>query len=466
MKTRLASLLILFAAIGCSSLWANETITVTAQDNDISQNLDLKAVATVFGESKDLEEFERKLNDYDARITNLDLNGDGEVDYLRVVETAEGDKHLVVIQAILAQDIYQDVASIYVEKDPTTKQTVVQIVGDEYIYGTNYIIEPVYLHVPVIYDYFWRPYYTYWVSPWYWGYWPAWWHAYTCWGVHDYWGWMYDWHHAHHLCSYRYVSHPRNGFANMHHGISRRDFAQRNPERSFAARNAGHANLRNTRDIGAVRNTSNRRPDASGANNRTGSADRTFGSRNVRSTAVSANRASNGSRDAATRASVRSGEQFNSARNSRQTASSRTTQSGSRSTVSGSRTSSGSSTTSSRTSTSGSRSTTVHTGSSSVSRSSSTGSRSGSYSSGSSRSSYSSGSSSGSGYSTGSRSSSYSGGSSRSSYNNSSSSGFGGRSSSSSSSGSRGSYSSGSSSSRGGGGSSSSGGSRGGGGRR
>lgn len=76
------------------------------------------------------------------------------MDYLRVIETADNNRHLVVIQAVLAKDIYQDVASIFVEKDEKNQITV-QVVGDEYIYGENYIIEPVYIYRPVIYDWFW-----------------------------------------------------------------------------------------------------------------------------------------------------------------------------------------------------------------------------------------------------------------------------------------------------------------------
>ena len=136
------------------SVMADETVTVTATTSDISENLDLKTVATLFGQAKDLEQFEQMLNNPDSAFSNLDLNGDGEVDYLRVVETADGNRHLVVIQAVLAKDIYQDVASIFVEKDEKDQITV-QVVGDEYIYGADYIIEPVYIYRPLIYDWFW-----------------------------------------------------------------------------------------------------------------------------------------------------------------------------------------------------------------------------------------------------------------------------------------------------------------------
>lgn len=87
-------------------LQAQNRITVEAYNNDISYYLDLKAVASVFGDSRDLEDFERRINDYDSGISNLDLNGDGYIDYLRVIETSENNVHLVVIQAVLDRDTY------------------------------------------------------------------------------------------------------------------------------------------------------------------------------------------------------------------------------------------------------------------------------------------------------------------------------------------------------------------------
>ena len=165
--------LLMTLALMSTMLWADETITVSANSSDISEGLDLKVVAKLFAEAKNLEEFETMLNNPDSAFCNLDLNGDGQVDYLRVVETGEGNKRLIVLQAILAKDIFQDVASIYVEKDEKNEVSV-QVIGDEYVYGTNYIIEPVYVYRPVIYDWFWSPAWYCWTSPWYWGYYPGW----------------------------------------------------------------------------------------------------------------------------------------------------------------------------------------------------------------------------------------------------------------------------------------------------
>ena len=235
----------LFAILLISSAvaWADETITVTATNSDISANLDLKVVAKLFGEAKDLEDFEKKLNDPKQALVNLDLNGDGDVDYIRVIETTSGNKHLIVLQAVLAKDIYQDVASIYVEKDEANNVSV-QIIGDEYIYGANYVIEPVYIYRPVIYDWFWSPYWTCWYSPWYWGYWPGWWRPYACIGYHDYYHHCYDFHHHHYGCSFHYAKEARPGTHRMSEGVSRRDYATSHSESSFDKRNAGVTNAR------------------------------------------------------------------------------------------------------------------------------------------------------------------------------------------------------------------------------
>ena len=239
---------------------ADETVTVTATTSDISENLDLKTVATLFGQAKDLEQFEQMLNNPDSAFSNLDLNGDGEVDYLRVIETADQNRHLVVIQAVLAKDIYQDVASIFVEKDEKDQITV-QVVGDEYIYGTNYIIEPVYIYRPYIYDWFWGSSWVAWHSPYYWGYWPSWWHPFFCVDPFVYWDHCY-WHHYHYPCSFRTAHHHHPHYRSMHDRVRRDDYANRHPERSFATRNASR-NVSNARSFEQGRRTAVREANVS-----------------------------------------------------------------------------------------------------------------------------------------------------------------------------------------------------------
>lgn len=301
--------LFLLLAIGVGLLlptlsYADKTVTVTATSSDISENLDLKTVATLFGQAKDLEQFEQLLNDPDSAFSNLDLNADGEVDYLRVIETADNNRHLVVVQAVLAKDIYQDVASIFVEKDEATQSVTVQVIGDEYIYGTNYIIEPVYIHRPLIYDWFWGTAWVCWHSPYYWGYYPHWWRPYYCVDPFVYWNHCY-WHHYHYpICSYRTGHHHHPHYRPMHQHVGRNDFATRHPERSFATRNASRnitnarameqnrrATMRQATDINGTRTRVSAQPTATRqtttATRQASSMNRTYGSSNVRTATTS-----------------------------------------------------------------------------------------------------------------------------------------------------------------------------------
>ena len=374
-----------------TALWADETITVSANSSDISEGLDLKVVAKLFAEAKNLEQFETMLNNPDSAFCNLDLNGDGQVDYLRVVETGEGKKRLIVLQAILAKDIYQDVATIYVEKDDEDKVTV-QVIGDEYIYGTNYIIEPVYLYRPYIYDWFWCDAWYAWHSPWYWGYYPGWWYAHRCWDHDWYWHHCYAWHHHHHhYCSFRPGHSVRNGYRELHSGVSRRDMAVAHPEQSFSRRNEGKTNareIRNTTGVqtrqafasGAGRSTASQRTGTStntAAQRTAATSSRTFGS-----TSTAASRSTSASqRTAAAQRTGSTATRTTSTSTASRSTASRSTSTAARSTSTASRstsTASRSTSTSTRSTSTASRSTSTASRTTSTStRSSGTSIRSG-----------------------------------------------------------------------------------------
>ncbi|SHM12397.1 hypothetical protein [Flavobacterium saccharophilum] len=178
-------LFLVFLAIGLSSCSAQSQTTVYAKNSDISDNLDLRAVASIFGESANLQDFERRLNDPKYQISNLDLNGDDQVDYLRVIESVEARTHVVIIQAALDRDVYQDIATIDVERD-NYNQVNVQVVGNSYLYGANYIYEPVYSVVPVIYTSFWITNYRPYISTWTWGYYPTYYSAWRPYPIYRY----------------------------------------------------------------------------------------------------------------------------------------------------------------------------------------------------------------------------------------------------------------------------------------
>ena len=259
---RLFSYFVLLFTFLCIGLHAEERITVSANSEDISQSLDLHVVAKLFAEAETTEDFENLLNNPDSAFSNLDLNGDGEIDYLRVVETGSTDNRLIVIQSVLAKDIYQDVASIYVERDKDNNVSV-QIIGDEYVYGTNYIIEPVYIYRPVIYTWFWSSIWHPWYSPWYWNYYPHWWYHRHCYSYHWYWDRCHRFHHHHHHCSFHHGHHPHAGYTTMHSGVSHREYAERHPEHSFERRTTGVTNARDIHRGGtSVRSSVVREPNS------------------------------------------------------------------------------------------------------------------------------------------------------------------------------------------------------------
>ena len=167
MDRRFLSLIFLFLTVNCYP------VQPLSYGNGyyIGDNLDLEAVAYLFGQAKNPEEFEQMLNDPNIEVSNLDLNRDGYIDYLRIMETKEYGDYNIVIQAVLGRNLFQNVATIVVRQRYPGK-TIVQVTGNEYLYGPDYIFEPLYTGVPLIIGYFGNPYYKVWHSPYYWGYYP------------------------------------------------------------------------------------------------------------------------------------------------------------------------------------------------------------------------------------------------------------------------------------------------------
>lgn len=153
-------------------------------------NFSLEGALELFKKSSSPEEFEKMLNSSDSRVNNLDLNNDGRIDYIRVIDRNEGNVHAFIIQAVISQSESQDVAVIELEKLADGK-AILQITGDADVYGMETIIEPteevrvnagtttartvvnVWTWPSVQYVY--GPTYSVWVSPWSWAYHPFWW---------------------------------------------------------------------------------------------------------------------------------------------------------------------------------------------------------------------------------------------------------------------------------------------------
>ena len=276
MKTTILSLTML-SLFGITGVFAQDRTTVTANNSEISDNLDLRAVASIFGDSANLDDFERRLNDPKSQISNLDLNRDNQVDYLRVIETVEGNAHLIVIQSVLGRDTFQDIATVEVERDRYNKVQV-QVVGDVYMYGNNYIYEPVYAYNPVIYNTFWvsnyRPYY----SSWNWGFYPSFYFAWTPFPIFTYQNNINIYINSYN--TYNYVNYRRCGVAynNYYNGRRGNAYEVQYPNRSFSNRNNGYSNRyeldnnrRNRGELAAAttRGNSTRSYDSRNENSRT-----------------------------------------------------------------------------------------------------------------------------------------------------------------------------------------------------
>ena len=104
-------------------------------------NLDLYAVLNLFLKSKTIEGFEKSLNEQKTGINNLDLDLDKKVDFIKVVTKKEGESYTFILQVAVSKTETQDVAVILVNRDKNKKASV-QIVGDEDLYGKDYVIEP------------------------------------------------------------------------------------------------------------------------------------------------------------------------------------------------------------------------------------------------------------------------------------------------------------------------------------
>jgi hypothetical protein len=184
-------------------------IPLFAQEPELGlpgDNLNLNGVLNIFQNSPTLETFEKNLNAKNSQVNNLDLNGDGRTDYIHVIDNMNGSAHAIVLRVDVNETETQDVAVIEVEKD-VNNQVHVQIVGDEALYGKDYIVEPnqsslnpgygrnatenATYYSPdswAIIGYMFAPRYIMYNSPYHWGYYPHYWRPWSPLSYHDYYG--------------------------------------------------------------------------------------------------------------------------------------------------------------------------------------------------------------------------------------------------------------------------------------
>ena len=170
----------------------------------------LEGVLELYKKSKSPEDFEKKLNKKSSDVNNLDLNEDGDVDYIQVFDYMEGDVHAIALRVAVSENESQDVAVIEIEKTGD-ERAILQIIGNEEVYGEEILVEPYeeisgsqdgngpdasnYYRTRIVVNvwfwpsvrYIYRPNYVVWHSPWRWRYYPRWWSPWRplTWGVYS-----------------------------------------------------------------------------------------------------------------------------------------------------------------------------------------------------------------------------------------------------------------------------------------
>ena len=156
------------------------------------------------------------MNTESNHVNNLDLDGDNEIDYIKVIAKKDEGANVFILQVAVSENENQDIAVIELEKSGSEYATI-QIVGDEEIFGEETIVEPgdadsesnieasnntdikgpnsnyaLDIDAGVVVNvWFWpsvrfvyAPGYRIWVSPWRYHYYPAWWRPWRPLGWH------------------------------------------------------------------------------------------------------------------------------------------------------------------------------------------------------------------------------------------------------------------------------------------
>jgi hypothetical protein len=195
-------------------------------------NFSLQGALQLFQNAASVEDFEKAINSEGNHVNNLDLDGNGDIDYVRVVSKMEKDVHAFILQVTVSETESQDIAVIELEKTGN-ENAVIQIIGDEDIYGEQTIVEPdsgendaasveyiyknhqagpntgynygksaivinVWLWPSVRFVY--APAYRPWISPWRWHHYPGWWSPWRPLAWHVWHPFRVHYHHSFVVC--------------------------------------------------------------------------------------------------------------------------------------------------------------------------------------------------------------------------------------------------------------------------
>jgi hypothetical protein len=150
---------------------------VTPQASNLGDNLNLQALGELVKSSTNAQDIENKLNQPNS-INNLDLDGDGKVDYVKVTEYAKNGIKGFSFTVDAPNGQTQEVATVELQQGANNQATM-NINGNQTIYGNNAYYTSNYLFTDLlIYHYLFYPH-PYYVSPWHYGYYPRYYHPYV-----------------------------------------------------------------------------------------------------------------------------------------------------------------------------------------------------------------------------------------------------------------------------------------------
>ncbi len=229
MKTKVMKRLVYLGLILITGLSFN----TFAQESDSTgmpgDNFDLQAALDLFKQSKNLQDFEKKLNTESNGVNNLDQDGKNVIDYNRVIDKKDRNNHAILLQIPVNKKETKDLAAIAIEKRGDAEAQL-QIICNDVLYGEEKIMEPIeereikkprgpatlnsptavfFVNVwywPCI-QYIYDPFYDPWYSPYYWDYYPSWW---SPWRPVYYYVYYQRVYYYHGWCQYTTVYHVPN----------------------------------------------------------------------------------------------------------------------------------------------------------------------------------------------------------------------------------------------------------------
>ncbi len=149
--------------------------TVTTTSTPAAAGLDLQAVTEIVKQSKNAAEIEQKLN-APGSVNNLDLDGDGNVDYIHVTEYGKGNMRGFSLTVMDSTGADQEIATIEIERGYDSANVIVA--GDPAFYGPGVYYTGVWVPADImLWGYLWHPHRFYY-SPYPYGYYPSYYHPY------------------------------------------------------------------------------------------------------------------------------------------------------------------------------------------------------------------------------------------------------------------------------------------------